>query len=123
MIVQTNAFMKRRRDRGSAGFTLVELMVVVAVIAILAAMAMPQFLSAADKAKGAKEKADIQTITNAAQLYMIDKGNDVIPTIDSLYTEGYLAEKVKTSKGGNYVISYEQKDGSTDKRIVVKSEK
>lgn len=55
------------------GFTLVELMVVVAVIAILAAIAMPQFLSAADKARSAKETADIQIIKNATQLYMIVK--------------------------------------------------
>ena len=55
------------------GFTLVELMVVVAVIAILAAIAMPQFLSAADKARTAKETADIQIIKNATQLYMIVK--------------------------------------------------
>ena len=55
------------------GFTLVELMVVVAVIAILAAIAMPQFLSAADRARTAKETADIQIIKNATQLYMIVK--------------------------------------------------
>lgn len=55
------------------GFTLVELMVVVAVIAILAAIAMPQFLSAADRARNAKETADIQIIKNATQLYMIVK--------------------------------------------------
>ena len=55
------------------GFTLVELMVVVAVIAILAAIAMPQFLSAADRARSAKETADIQIIKNATQLYMIVK--------------------------------------------------
>ena len=59
------------------GFTLVELMVVVAVIAILAAIAMPQFLSAADKARNAKETADIQIIKNATQLYMIVKNEDI----------------------------------------------
>ena len=62
------------------GFTLVELMVVVAVIAILAAIAMPQFLSAADRARSAKETADIQIIKNATQLYMIDKNVDTPPT-------------------------------------------
>ncbi len=52
------------------GFTLVELMVVVAVIAILAAIAMPQFLSAADRARNAKETADIQIIKKCnAALY------------------------------------------------------
>ena len=59
------------------GFTLVELMVVVAVIAILAAIAMPQFLSAADKARNAKETADIQIIKNATQLYMIVKNKHI----------------------------------------------
>ena len=62
------------------GFTLVELMVVVAVIAILAAIAMPQFLSAADRARNAKETADIQNkLKNATQLYMIDKNVDTPP--------------------------------------------
>ena len=50
-------------------------MVVVAIIAILAAVAMPQFLSAGDKARDAKIKADTQTIANAAQLYMVDRGD------------------------------------------------
>ena len=80
------------------GFTLVELMVVVAVIAILAAIAMPQFLSAADRARNAKETADIQIIKNATQLYMIDKNVDTPPTVENLYKEGYLTEHVKTAK-------------------------
>lgn len=80
------------------GFTLVELMVVVAVIAILAAIAMPQFLSAADRARNAKETADIQIIKNATQLYMIDKNVDTPPTVENLYKEGYLTEHVKTAR-------------------------
>lgn len=110
-----------RRNKKNKGFTLVELMVVVAVIAILAAIAMPQFMSAADKAKSAKEQADIQTITNAAQLYMIDKSVNEAPTVDTLYKEGYLAEKVKTSKGNEYQISYEKKEGSDVNKVVVKA--
>lgn len=70
------------------GFTLVELMVVVAVIAILAAIAMPQFLSAADKARNAKETADIQIIKNATQLYMIVKNEYIEKCLFTVYFNG-----------------------------------
>ena len=110
-----------RMIRRSRGFTLIELMVVVAVIAILAGIAMPQFMSAADKAKSAKEVADMQIIKNATQLYMIDRNVDTPPTVENLYKEGYLTENVKTPKGGNYTISYEAVDGNTSKSVVVKS--
>ena len=103
------------------GFTLVELMVVVAVIAILAAIAMPQFLSAADKARNAKETADIQIIKNATQLYMIDKNVDTPPTVENLYKEGYLTEHVKTPKDKEYTITYEVVNGGTAKAVVVKA--
>ena len=102
------------------GFTLVELMVVVAVIAILAAIAMPQFLSAADRARNAKETADIQIIKNATQLYMIDKNVDTPPTVENLYKEGYLTEHVKTAKDKEYTITYEVVNG-TAKAVVVKA--
>ena len=103
------------------GFTLVELMVVVAVIAILAAIAMPQFLSAADRARNAKETADIQIIKNATQLYMIDKNVDTPPTVENLYKEGYLTEHVKTAKDKEYAITYEVVNGGTAKAVVVKA--
>lgn len=103
------------------GFTLVELMVVVAVIAILAAIAMPQFLSAADRARNAKETADIQIIKNATQLYMIDKNVDTPPTVENLYKEGYLTEHVKTAKDKEYTITYEAVNGGTAKSVVVKA--
>ena len=103
------------------GFTLVELMVVVAVIAVLAAIAMPQFLSAADRARNAKETADIQIIKNATQLYMIDKNVDTPPTVENLYKEGYLTEHVKTAKDKEYTITYEVVNGGTAKAVVVKA--
>ena len=109
----------RMQRTKQGGFTLVELMVVVAVIAILAAIAMPQFMSAADKAKNAKQVADMQIIRNATQLYMIDKSLDTPQTVEKLYQEGYLTEHVKTTKGKEYVITYEQVAGNAGKSVVV----
>ena len=77
------------------GFTLVELMVVVAVIAILAAIAMPQFLSAADRARNAKETADIQIIKNATQLYMIVK---IVCLKKCLFTASFVVQVCGSSK-------------------------
>ncbi len=58
-------------------FTLIELLIVVAIIGILAAIAIPNFLQAQTRAKVAKSKAEQQTIATALELYNVD--NSVYP--------------------------------------------
>ena len=48
-------------------FTLIELLIVVAIIAILAAIAVPNFLEAQVRAKVSRARADMQTITTALE--------------------------------------------------------
>ena len=57
-------FIKNRK-----GFTLVELVVVIAIIGILAGMAIPRFLDATASARGAKIVADMRTIQSAEMIY------------------------------------------------------
>ena len=57
------------------GFTLIELLIVVAIIAILAAIAVPNFLEAQVRAKIGRTKADMRTIALAMEAYAIDHGN------------------------------------------------
>ena len=56
-------------------FTLIELLIVVAIIAILAAIAVPNFLEAQTRAKIARVVSDMRTINTAFETYRIDHNN------------------------------------------------
>jgi type II secretion system protein G len=58
--------------QGRRGFTLIELLIVVAIIAILAAIAVPNFLEAQTRAKVSRVKADQRSVATAIETYRID---------------------------------------------------
>ncbi len=57
------------------GFTLVELMVVVVIIGILAAIAVPQFTGMKEKAENAAEEANLRIIDSAIEMYYAENGD------------------------------------------------
>ena len=57
-----------------AGFTLIEIMVVVVILGILAAMVAPKILSRPDQAKVTVARSDIETISQALELFRLDNG-------------------------------------------------
>ena len=53
-------------------FTLIDLLIVVAIIAILAAIAVPNFLEAQTRSKISRAKADMRTMATALESYLVD---------------------------------------------------
>lgn len=70
-------------------FTLIELLIVVAIIAILAAIAVPNFLEAQTRAKVTRVKSDMRTVATALEAYFID--NNAYPPDNGNQTIGGVA--------------------------------
>ena len=81
-----------RKKEGQKGFTLIELMIVIAIIGILAAIAIPQFVSYRQKGYNTKAKGELKSFYTACQAYFADQ-----PTLSNCDTNTIAATFVPTS--------------------------
>ena len=70
---------KTLRRAGPSGFTLIELLIVVIILAILAAIVIPQFSSSTADAKEAALDANLASMRNAVELYKVQHTNNIFP--------------------------------------------
>jgi general secretion pathway protein G len=81
----------RTRHPDEAGFTLIELMIVITLIGILVAMALPSLTQQPRRAKEAVLKTNLHTLRDTLDQYHADKGH--FPTgLDELVSGGYLRQ-------------------------------
>ncbi len=82
---------KRLHKSGEAGFTLIELMVVMLIIGVLMAIAVPNYVAAVKAAKESVLREDLHVMRQAIQAYTMDK-QKAPQSLQDLVDAGYLRE-------------------------------
>ena len=98
----------RNKNRSQAGVTLIEMMVVVTIIALFAALVLPRMMGQAQKARVTATRAQINAYTTALGAYKLDTG--IFPTTE----QGLQALRTKPDGVENWQGPYLQKDVSND---------
>src|SRR5260370_3166636 len=90
----------RKRNSGQAGVTLIEMMVVVTIIALFAALVLPKMLGQADRARKTAARAQINAYMTALGSYKLDTGS--FPTTEQgLHALRVKPESATASNGPN----------------------
>ncbi|WP_279330659.1 type II secretion system major pseudopilin GspG [Sphingomonas oleivorans] len=123
--------MKERRSHPNreAGLTLVEMIVVLAIIALVAALIVPNVIGRPDEARVTVANTDLRTISAALKMYRLDNGDyptteqglaalsekpTTGPIPSNWSAEGYLAQVPVDPWGRPYVYSSPGKEGGFD---------
>ena len=101
----------RERSASESGFTLVELLVVMLILGLLAAIAIPSFFNQRDKARDADAKASVRTAQTAIETYATDNqgsytGADAgdLQNIENTLNDANITTVTPTASGEGYTV-------------------
>lgn len=94
-----------------SGFTLVEIMIVVAIIGLLAAIAIPSFLNARKRSMASACKNNIRQISGAVDQYRLDHNNTSPASVDDLVGPDTYIKQTPRCPVGNLTYALPATDG------------
>lgn len=100
------------RKQTERGFSLIELLIVVAIIGILAAIGIPMLMNAMDRSRQRRSMADMRSIAIANGTYNIDQ-QDYAPNLAALIGSEYLPVAIVNDGWGNPFV-YNNNGGTYD---------
>src|SRR5690242_18851699 len=86
-----NQILKQRRPEGEAGFTLIELMIVITIILILLSIAAPIYRNSITRARESVLRDDLFTMRSVIDEYTLDK-QEAPASLQDLVEKGYLRQ-------------------------------
>ncbi len=116
--------LKLNKMKNQKGFTLIELMIVIAIIGILAAIAIPQFSAYRKRSYNSAAQSDLKNATTAQEAYFVDEQTyaaavaSLIGTTFGLYTSQNVTVSVVAASTGGYTMKSFHSSGDKTWSIV-----
>jgi type II secretion system protein G len=82
--------MNNRRNQVKRGFTLIEILIVVVILGILAAIIVPQFTDAAQTAGASSARSQLQSLRSQIELHRVQNNGAAPANMAELVTDGYI---------------------------------